>query len=199
MNLNNEAYRLGFTKHYEGTPIWDIGRPQPPFVEIADQVNGSILDIGCGTGTVALFFAAKGNNVTAIDFVDQAIDKAKKKAAQQNLSVDFQVKDVFTLTDWNKKFANVIDSGLFHVFADDEVRREQYLKVLEHVLESGGRLYLLVTIHLTQMTLDVLKNIFSDGWEIESLREFIAEVPENITKEHPETSWNSWFAVIRRK
>ena len=57
MSIDNTAYREGFTKHYEGTPIWDIGRPQTPFIEIADKVVGPILDIGCGTGTVALFFA----------------------------------------------------------------------------------------------------------------------------------------------
>lgn len=48
MSIDNEAYRVGFSEHYEeGTPVWDIGRPQPPFIEIADQVAGPVLDIGC--------------------------------------------------------------------------------------------------------------------------------------------------------
>lgn len=199
MSIDNEAYRAGFAKHYEGTPVWDIGRPQPPFLEVADQVESPILDIGCGTGTVALFFASKGKDVTAIDLVDKAIEKAKEKAAKQNLSVDFQVKDVFTLTDWNRKFASVIDSGLFHVFASDKERQGLYLKALEHIIEPDGRLYLMATIDLTRLTLDEFKNVFADGWEIESLQEFVAEVPDDAAEKYPDIRWNSWFAVIRRK
>ena len=199
MSIDNEAYRAGFAKHYEGTPIWDIGRPQPPFIDVADQVESPILDIGCGTGTVALFFASKGKDVTAIDLVDKAIEKARKKAADQKLSVDFQIKDVFTLTDWNRKFASVIDSGLFHVFASDEERRRLYLKALEHIIKPGGRLYLMATIDLARLTLDEFKGVFAAGWEIESVREFVAEIPDAAAEKHPDLDWNSWFAVIRRK
>ena len=104
--------------------------------------------------------------MTAIDLIDIAIERAKEKAKQQNLRVDFQVKDFFTLTDWNKKFASVIDSGLFHVFATDQVRQPLYLKILGHLLEPGGRLYLLATNDLVQLTLEKFKGIFTDGWEI---------------------------------
>jgi hypothetical protein len=37
--------------------------------------------------------------------------------------VEFLVKDALTLTDWGKRFATVIDCGLFHVFSDDDRRR----------------------------------------------------------------------------
>ena len=65
MNINNEEYRAGFAEHYaEGRPVWDIGKPQAPFIEIADQVKGPVLDVGCGTGSAALFFASRGLEVT---------------------------------------------------------------------------------------------------------------------------------------
>ena len=53
----------------------------------------------------------------------------------------FQVKDAMTLGHWDKRFATVIDSGLFHVFSDED--RVQYVAGLTHVTEPGGRLLLL--------------------------------------------------------
>ena len=49
--------------------------------------------------------------------------------------------DALTLKDWPERFDSVIDSGLFHVFSDDDRRR--YVEGLAHVLKPGGRLFLL--------------------------------------------------------
>ena len=62
-----------FQTFYAGKrPPWDIGRPQKPFIDVADQITGSVLDAGCGTGENALFFASRGNKVTGIDFLEEA-------------------------------------------------------------------------------------------------------------------------------
>jgi 2-polyprenyl-3-methyl-5-hydroxy-6-metoxy-1,4-benzoquinol methylase len=71
---------------------WDIGKPQKPFLDAADQITGSILDAGCGTGDTALFFAGRGCTVTGIDFVEEAIRRAKRKAAERGLTVTFLVR-----------------------------------------------------------------------------------------------------------
>ncbi len=39
-----------FQQAYASRAPWDIGRPQPAFVLAADRIDGSILDVGCGTG-----------------------------------------------------------------------------------------------------------------------------------------------------
>src|SRR6516165_1897309 len=62
---------------YAGPAPWDIGKPQPQFTAIADRVTGPILDAGCGTGEHALFFAARGHRVVGIDFVEEAIRRAR--------------------------------------------------------------------------------------------------------------------------
>jgi len=131
----------GFTKVYaETNPPWDIGKPQPPFIAVADQIWSPILDAGCGTGGTLLFFAARGAEVTGIDFVEDAIRRARGKADERGLSVEFLVKDAMTLGDWDRRFASVIDSGLFHIYTGKERRR--YLQGLAHVLNPGGRLFL---------------------------------------------------------
>src|SRR5262245_48023665 len=115
--------RVNFEKFYDGKAPWDIGKPQRPFVASADRIVGPVLDAGCGTGENALFFAALGRRVTGIDFVEEAVRRARKKAAERALDVTFLVKDATTLGDWEERFASVIDCGLFHVFSDADRRR----------------------------------------------------------------------------
>ncbi len=136
-----ESAQAGFAKIYaESDPPWDIGKPQPPFIAVADQITGPVLDSGCGTGGTSLFFAARGLRVTGIDFVEEAIARARAKAVQRGLTVDFLVKDAMTLGEWNQRFASVIDSGLFHIYEGPE--QQAYVRGLAHVLLPGGRLFL---------------------------------------------------------
>src|SRR6516225_11498234 len=114
---SNSIDRTAFENLYAGPAPWDIGRPQGQFVAIADRVASPVLDAGCGTGEHALFFAERGHRVVGIDFVDEAIKRARRKAAERDLPVEFLVKDATTLGDWGERFASVIDCGLFHVFS----------------------------------------------------------------------------------
>src|SRR5262249_38822361 len=129
-----------FASLYSGQAPWDIGKPQKPFIDVADQITGSILDAGCGTGDNALFFASRGHKVTGIDFLEEPIQRARRKAADQGLSATFLFKDATDLKGWSERFDNVIDCGLFHVFADED--RKKYVAGLATVLKPGGRLFL---------------------------------------------------------
>lgn len=57
------------------------------------------------------------------------------------MSVTSLVRAALTLQDWGERFDNVIDSGLFHVFSDEDWQR--YVEGLAAVLKLGGRLFLL--------------------------------------------------------
>src|SRR5262245_28093359 len=111
--VNNSVDRATFEDFYAGKAPWDIDKPQPVFAAIAERVTGTVLDAGCGTGEHALFFAARGHRVTGIDFVPEAIRRARRKAAERCVSVTFLVKDATALGDLGERFASVIDSGLF--------------------------------------------------------------------------------------
>ncbi len=71
-----------FENLYAGQPPWDIGRPQKAFIDVADQISGSLLDAGCGTGDNALFFAVRGLAVTGVDFLAEPIKRAKQQAME---------------------------------------------------------------------------------------------------------------------
>jgi cyclopropane fatty-acyl-phospholipid synthase-like methyltransferase len=171
---------------------------------VADQITGSILDAGCGTGDHALYFASKGHKVTGIDFLEEPILRAKRKAAERALSVTFLVKDATTLKDWSERFDNVIDCGLFHVFSDDD--RSMYVAGLATVLKPGGRLFLLCfsddepgTQGPRRVSQKELHDTFAEGWAVESIKATRFEVIPNLKDfTFSEGGPKAWFAVMRR-
>src|SRR6516225_2362946 len=197
--------RAAFENLYAGPAPWDIGKPQGQFTAIADRVVSPVLDAGCGTGEHALFFAALGHRVTGIDFVKEAIRRAQRKAAERVVAAEFLVKDATTLGDCTKRFATVIDCGLFHVFSDDDRRR--YVEGLAHVLEPGGLLFLMCfsdeepgTEGPRRVSRQELYDAFADGWVVESIQPVRCEIhPEFTEVTFSEGGPKMWFAVIRRQ
>jgi cyclopropane fatty-acyl-phospholipid synthase-like methyltransferase len=148
---------------------------------MADQITGSILDAGWGTGDTALFFASQGNQVTGIDFLEVPIRRAQRKATERGVQVTFLVKDALTLKDWSERFDAVIDSGLFHVFSDDDRRR--YVEGLATVLKPGGRLFLGCfsdeepgTQGPRRVSQKELHDAFAEDWSSESIAPSRVEV-----------------------
>ena len=181
----------GFAEHYEDgiSPVWNIGRPKEPFIEIADQVVEPVLDAGCGTGDTSIFFASRGLRVIGIDFVENAILRAKSKIEGRNLPVEFLVKDAVALDEWDIKFNTVIDSGLLHAIYD----RQKYANGLKHVLLSGGRLYVFYFKDDPSspgggISDNELKRLFANGWKIESKKSVTLDTDE----------WKMNFAIILR-
>src|ERR1700722_8715041 len=84
-----------FDASYAGTPPWDIGRPQPMFMALANAgaLRGRVLDAGCGTGEHALMAARLGLDVTGIDAAPAAIARAQAKASERGLAARFIVWD----------------------------------------------------------------------------------------------------------
>src|SRR6266545_1582786 len=110
-----------FDALYAGTPPWDIGRPQPAFLALAQEgaVRGRMLDVGCGTGEHVLMAAGLGLEATGVDAAATAIDAARRKARDRGLTARFLVWDALRLAALGELFDTVLDSGLFHVFQDD--------------------------------------------------------------------------------
>jgi SAM-dependent methyltransferase len=195
----------GKSDAYAGKAPWDIGKPQAPFVGVAGRVTSPVLDAGCGTGEDALFFSARGHRVTGIDVLEEPIRRARAKVAERGLSVEFLAKDALTLGAWDERFAGVIDCGLFHVFSDDDRRR--YVQGLAHVVEPGGRLFLLCfsdeepgTEGPRRVSRKELYDAFAGDWEIESVQPARVEVnPEFKGVTFSEGGPKAWFAIIRQK
>ena len=199
--MSNVPDRTHFESAYSGKAPWDIGKPQTPFVEVADLVRSPVLDVGCGTGDTALFFATRGDRVVGIDFLDEPIRRARVKAAERGLAVEFLVKDALTLVDWDERFASVIDSGLFHALTDEQQSR--YVKGLAAVVKPAGRVFLMCFSDEEgprRISRQKLYDTFADGWEVESVQPARVEVnPEFTEVTFSEGGPKAWFAIVRRK
>ena len=121
----------------EAPPPWDIGRPQPAFARLADQglLAGRVLDSGCGTGENTLLAAAHGADRLGVDLSARAIARARAKAAERGLAGPFETGDVLRLGDLGLTFDTIIDSGVFHVFDDED--RARYVASLAVGAEPG--------------------------------------------------------------
>lgn len=130
---------------YKGTPPWEIGRPQPALLALAEAgaIGGRVLDVGCGTREHALLAASLGLEATGIDLAAAAIERAREKAARRGLQARFVVGSVLDLAELDEQFDTVLDSGLFHVLEDDD--RSVFVAGLRAVVPPGGRYFLLAS------------------------------------------------------
>lgn len=166
-----------------GTPPWDIGRPQAAFVRLleAGEIQGGVLDVGCGTGEHALMAAAAGFVATGIDAAPTAIGLAQEKAAERSLAVRFEVGDALDLSGLGTRFETVLDCGLFHVFDDDD--RARFVSSLSAVVMPGGRYFMLCFSDRQpgdwgprRVRQDELRSSFAQGWRVDSIEETVLEI-----------------------
>ena len=161
-----------------GPPPWEVGRPQPWIVRLADEgiLAGEVLDAGCGTGENALALAARGARVVGVDFVPAALGEARRKAAERGLAdrVEFVEADVLRWDPGERRFDAVVDCGLYHVFGDED--RERYLERLARLVRPGGRVALMCFSDEEpgeggprRVTERELRESFRASWEIERL------------------------------
>jgi cyclopropane fatty-acyl-phospholipid synthase-like methyltransferase len=186
-----------FNSAYANTPPWDIGRPQQAIVNLvkANEIQGSVLDLGCGTGEHALYLAELDHEVWGVDSAPAAIDKAKAKAQERGLEVNFLLHDAIQLRSLGRTFDTVIDCGLFHTFSDKE--RPVFAKNLTTVLRPGGTYFMLCfSEHETspggprRVSQAEIRDTFQEGWRMNYIRDTRFE--SNI---HPDGA-RAWLSSI---
>jgi methyl halide transferase len=121
---------------------WDSGEPSRELARIIEQglaPPGRMLELGCGTGTNAVFLAQKKFEVTAFDLSPLAIEQARSRAAKAGVAAKFAVGDVLNLPDVGAPFDFVFDRGVYHHLRSVDLWG--FLKTLERVTHAGS-LYL---------------------------------------------------------
>ncbi len=109
-------------------------------VKVADpQPDEVVLDVGCGTGTVALAMASGGrrNDVTGLDASPEMIEMARRKAAKTRSAVKFQVATIEDLPFADATFDLVTSSLMLHHLPTDLKRTA--LAEVRWVLKPDGR------------------------------------------------------------
>lgn len=181
------------------SPPWETGRPQPEFVALSEAgaLEGRVLDVGCGTGENAIYLAARGHEVVGLDGAASAIEKARTNAAERGLKGEFVVGDALELEPGSLggQFDTIIDSGLFHVFDDDD--RVRYVANLAGALRPGGSYHMVCFSELEppgwgprRVTREEIREAFlADDWKIKEILE--AGFETNMREEQVK-AWRTW-------
>lgn len=190
---------------YQGNRApWDIGRPQPAILRLADagELIEPVLDVGCGSGEHALLAATSGLAVTGVDISHLAIERARAKARGRGLSAEFLVGDVLALDRIERldpPFRTVIDTGCFHTFPNAD--RPIYAASLASVVEGGGVLHLLCFSEHTpgtdgprRVTQAELRATFARDWRVDRIDPEAFAVSSLWSGLQP----NAWLARIVR-
>ncbi len=150
-------------------PPWDIGKPQPALSALIDQIDieSPLLDVGCGTGDLAIHLTEKGHQVLGIDSSQVGVAKARSRAAGKGLDVAFRVADARRLEELDIRPRSVLDSGLLHNL--DEEGQLAYVAGLEAICASGALVCILAVSTEAGMgwgvTRDALTRTFAEpGW-----------------------------------
>ncbi len=121
---------------------WDVPAREElvSLVESGHVKPGSVIDLGCGTGENAVYLAQKGFNVTGVDYAEAAIEKARVRAKDACVQVNFIVDDLTNLLHVSGTFDFLLDYGVL-----DDLRSRQrglYLRSMLRLTHPGSH-YLL--------------------------------------------------------
>lgn len=205
MNMfeTDHTYHRFLSRYEEGGVPWDDPLPPPEIEALAATLPpGRALDLGCGFGRVATYLARAGWSVDGVDFIAQAIDVARERAAIAGVSdrARFHVASAAALDFLEPPYDLAIDIGCMHSFTEELLKG--YRRELSRLLRPGG-LYVLFA-HLRDESApdendsprgipeETIMDTLSDEFGLERVEYGVTQV-----KDRP--LWNSgWFWFRRR-
>jgi 2-polyprenyl-3-methyl-5-hydroxy-6-metoxy-1,4-benzoquinol methylase len=108
--------------------------------EINRDKSLKVIDIGCGTGRHAIELTKRGYNVTGVDLSEDQIKRAKEKAQEAGVTIDFQTQDARNLSfDGEFDLAIMLCEGGFSLMETDEMNFD-ILKNATKALKDKGKL-----------------------------------------------------------
>jgi ubiquinone/menaquinone biosynthesis C-methylase UbiE len=105
------------------------------------QPGDAVLDVGCGTGTLAIEVqnrVGRAGRVVGVDPSPQQIARARSKAARRHMAIDFQIGVIEHLAFPDQTFDVVLSTLMMHHLPN--TLKRQGLAEIARVLKPGGRL-----------------------------------------------------------
>lgn len=175
--------------------------PRPETEELVDLIvkenanfKGSILDIGTGSGVIAISLdkAIPSAKVVAFDVSEEAIEIAKENNSKIKASVEFQIQDILNPTYFGQPFDIIVSNPPYVLKSEKELMKDNVLKYEPHLalfvedddpllfykriiqycnenLSSNGKLYFEINEKYGNQTIDLLKE--NDFIEIELIKD----------------------------
>jgi 2-polyprenyl-3-methyl-5-hydroxy-6-metoxy-1,4-benzoquinol methylase len=132
--------------------------------------GGRLLDLGCGSGWLSLYFAEQGMSVLGIDVSSEQINAAIKLKEKRHLSsVDFECIDFieWNISELDSAFDSVFVSAFVHHLPMVEL--EIIFKKIAVIVKSGGRVFMYEPLTATcprKLNIKVLDKICTIGFSV---------------------------------
>ncbi|MEW6715818.1 MAG: class I SAM-dependent methyltransferase [Nitrospirota bacterium] len=134
--FENYAYKYDKEPFVQGT----VGECDFIEQEVGRDKSIKIIDIGCGTGRHAIELTRRGYTVTGVDLSENQVKRAREKAQEAGVTIDFQTQDARNLPfDGEFDLAIMLCEGGFSLMETDEMNLE-ILKEATKALKSKGKL-----------------------------------------------------------
>lgn len=143
-----------------------------------------VLDIGCGEGKDAVYFAEKGYSVTAFDLTSTGIEKTKKLTSQRKVRIDAYVDDINTFQT-NDTFDIIYSTGTIQYLFDEN--KKEFFEKIEKITKMNGVVFFNVFAEKPFLELppdwDIEEKMWKSGelftyfsdWKIHHIEEAIFE------------------------
>ena len=119
---------------------WDTGEPDVHLTAVVEEYEiepGRALEVGCGTGTNAVWLAEQGFEVTGVDLSETAIGRAEARAAEAGVDCRLVAADFLADPVADGPFDFAYDRGVFHVFDDADDRSRFATRLAKRLAPDG--------------------------------------------------------------
>jgi SAM-dependent methyltransferase len=185
-----------------GSLPWETGRPSAELARVLTDwaiAPCRLIELGCGTGTNAVWLAARGFEVTAVELSRLAIRRAIRRAARAGAGVRFRIGDLRGWQALGGPYDFFFDGGCYHAIrlADPD----GYFATLDHILRpSALGLVLLGNNREPEddagppgMGEAAIRREFGELFDVIRLREFRFDAPPGGRR------YLGWSCLLQRK
>lgn len=184
----------------EGRPPWETGQASGELVKLVKEGTVPVcrvLELGCGTGSNAVFLSKSGFEVTAIDSSPTALERARRRGRLENAPVHFILDDVFAYAKNAEPFDLIFDASFYHHARRDNL--DQLLDLLWRVTKPGS-LYVTLAGNADEVSEDGPPRVSEEDihgelgrlLDMVQLRTFRFESPDR------EAGYLGWSCVMKR-
>ena len=183
-------------RYDKGIGILSFGTLNKSYDRLTSQIKKGqfVLDIGCGTGALALRAASKGAIVKGIDINPQMLDIARKQSVEKNLSenIEFCEMGVAELENIKSDSYDVIMSGLcFSELSEDELTYT--LKQVKRILKQNGLLLVADEAAADNFILKIIN--FLIRIPLKAVTYLLTQTSTSAVKKLPEKVKNAGFHI----